>query len=246
MNSGNLSERDRLILAHIGRHRLSFKEIISHLFFGDADPQKALDRLREGGLIEIQKGFAGNRSAYRLSPRGAATVSLNRRRGEPLGSESLPTHLAILAFCFLKRRPRILLEQDDLTGIFDKAKPSARYHCLEYGSQVKRVYHVSAPGPSTKPEEIVQGTRRWVADCLRTRELRPWINYKLYAQAILVDNLERQNEIARSIERAEYVEGKPLVGAAQVVVEVVAGFESLEESLRVFAKETKEGRSRAG
>lgn len=246
MNSGNPSDRDRLVLSHLGRYRLSFKEIIGHLFFGGADPQKALDRLRDAGFIDVQKGFVGNRTAYRLVARGAAAVNLNRRRGEALGPESLPAHLAILAFCFLKRRPRILLEDNDSAEIFGESPPPGRYHCLEHGSQGTRVYHLSVPGPSTPPDEVVQGTRRHIAECLKSREFRPWVNYKLYTQAILVDNPERQAEIARLIERAEYVEGKPLVRVAHVVVELVAGIETLEESLRVFTKEAQEGRSRAG
>ena len=68
MSSGSLSERERLVLGHLARYRLSFKEILSYLYFDLADPQKTLDRLVAQGLVQAEKGFGGNRSAYRLLP----------------------------------------------------------------------------------------------------------------------------------------------------------------------------------
>ncbi|RIK66083.1 MAG: hypothetical protein DCC65_10690 [Planctomycetota bacterium] len=239
MKSGSLSDRDRLILAHIGRHWLSFKEIIGHLFFANDDPRSALDDLRGANLIASHKGLVGNRAMYQLTSRGATAAHLNRRRGLLMGTESIAAHLAILGFCFLKQRRRISLEPGEFYEIFGVQASPNRHHVLEFSSYAKRVYCVSVPGATTRPEDVIQSARRWVADSLRVREIRPWIKYRLYAYAVLVDNRERQNEIASQLEQASYVEGKTLVSAAQIMVEIVPGAHTLEDSLSVFKKEAQ-------
>lgn len=240
MKSGNLSDRERLILAHIGRFRLTFNEIVSHVFLGGGDPKDALGRLIENGYVQSQAGlFKGNRRPYVLRPKGAALAQTGRRSAE-LGSKSLHLYVQILSFCFLKRRPRLRLLHHEVEELFPEGVPPGDYHCLERSAEASRVYHIYAPEPTLSPKEVVKATRTHLADTLKIRHLRSWIKYKLYSYAILVDEPDRQAEIDRVVEQTEYVEGQPLRRVAHVLAECVPGMSSVEEALHVFAKTAKE------
>ena len=98
MSSGDLSDRDRAILSHIARYRLTFQEIVGHLYCDGTDPQKTFNELRDHGYVVARKGYGRNRSAYQLTPKGARAAGEHRRRADSLGSEARPVHFAILAF----------------------------------------------------------------------------------------------------------------------------------------------------
>lgn len=240
MSSGELGGRERNVLFHLGRYRLSFKEVIGRLYFGGSDPQKTLDGLRSAGYIETGKGFQGNRSSYYLRRKGADLMQLSPRRADPLGSEALPTHLAIYSFCVLKGRPRIVLDRDELEELFDGSPPSGRYHCLERSKKRTCLYHVYVPGPTTRPDVVTDSTRAHVVETLDRPDLKRWFRYKLYVHAVLVETQERAGEIRRALDRMVLDEDRPLNKAAAVHVECVPMFAMLEEALGVLAKETQE------
>ncbi len=231
MSSGRVNDRDRQVLGHIARYRLSFKEVLRCLYFDDIDPQKSLDNLRHDEFIVAEKLFKGNRSAYQLAPKGAAFLGLNRRRGEPLGSEALPTHFAIFGFCHLNGRPRIKLEDDEIAALFNERPPPGRYHCLERSRHATRIYHVYVPGDSTKLTDIVSMTRAHVAEVIQTPAMLPWLANQVYSHVILVESNERAELIKTSINKAKFGDRTPLREVAHIRVECVPGYNELENSL---------------
>lgn len=235
MSSGSLTERDRAILAHVGRHWLSFREIIGELFFEGRNPQKALDALRADGFLRVEKGFGGNRSSYQLTAAGAKAAGMPPRRGQPLGSQSLPTNLAILSFCFLKNRPRMRLEVSELKNLFRGSVPPGRNHCVERGRKIKRVYHVYVPEDSLNVDAIVRTTRKHVTAATDAPVLDEWLANRVYSHAVLVGTDERRAEISAAMDTAEFERGRPLRQVAHIHVERVPGFSNLEDGLNGLA-----------
>lgn len=231
MNSGELTERERNVLLHLGRYRLSFKEVVSHLYFDGADPQKTLDKLRGEGYIETYKGFQGNRSSYRLARAGADALQISPRRADALGSEALPTFLAIFSFCLLKGRPRILLDKAETDELFEGSPPGGRYHCLEHSKKRTCLYHVYVPGATTKPDGVVGSTRSHVSDVLSKPHLRRWVRHDLYIHVILVETEQRKTEILRTLKKTVDDHDRPLRESAAMQVETVPMFANLEEAL---------------
>lgn len=235
MSFGKLTDRDRSILGHIARYRFTFKEVLRCLYFDGGDPQKSLDRLRDEGFIVARKLFKGNRSAYQLAPKGAATLGVSRRRADGLGSEALPTHLAVYGFCLLRGLPRIRLEDDELTTLFEDEPPPGRCHCLEQSTRTARVYHIYVPGDATKPGDVVAMTRAHVAEVIRSKGLLAWLANRVYSHAILVESNDRAEALNAAIERATFDEHVPLREVAHVRIECVPGFGTLEEALHALA-----------
>ncbi|MCA9244412.1 MAG: MarR family transcriptional regulator [Phycisphaerales bacterium] len=238
MSSGNLNQTQRCVLEHLARYRLSFQEIVSALYFEGASPQKTLNQLREQGLIETQKGFGGNRTAYVLTRAGAGALGASRRRADNLGSEALPANLAVLAFCLLRGRARIRLNDNELVELLGEPAPAGRFHCLERGARATRIYHVYAPGDSTRVADVVARTRSHVAEVRKLPTLEPWLRHEFYSHAILVDNEDRAAELNAAIDDANG-DGKPLRSLSHIHVETVPGLASFEEALRELAQENQ-------
>lgn len=245
MSSGELTERDRAVLSHLGRHRIAFQEVLRVLFFRGADPQKTLNRLRTDGYIGVTKGFGGNRSCYQLLRKGASAVGLGRRRGDALGSDAFPTYLAMYSFCFLRSLPRIRLEPAELQELFDGVEPPGRHYCLERSKDRRRVYHVYVPGDTTSASDIVAHVETHINTISAVNELRPWIRTGLFVEAVLIHASERRDEIIRALKSARAQAGPVNRDRVFVHVESVPGIVDLEEALRVLAEKTKAGRPHA-
>jgi hypothetical protein len=235
MSSGKntLTKRDRSILEHIGRYRLSFQEVIERLYFKGADSQKVLDRLRDSGFIASEKGFGGNRSAYVLKPKGVAARGLPRRTADELGSQSMPDYLAVLSFCCLMGKARIVLLKDELKELFEHEVPKGRYHCLERADS-SSLYHVSIPGPTKREDAVVAATRSHVARMLGSKGLSEWVTERLYQYAILVDSAERARAITKAMDGAEDDNGQLLRSRAAINVFHIPGSTNFSEVLRVL------------
>jgi len=234
MSFGKMTERDRRVLGHIARYRFTFKEVLSSLYFDGADPQKTLDALRDSGYIVARKLFKGNRSAYQLEAKGAALLGMSRRRAEGLGSEALPTHLAIFSFCHLMGAPRIRLEDEELASLFEDQVPPGRCHCLERSTRATRVFHVYVPGDATKPADVVAMTRAHIAQIIQTPGMLPWLANQVYSHAVLVESHERAEVLVKAINAATFDDRIQLREVAHVRVECVPGFANLEGGLHAL------------
>ncbi|TWT44356.1 hypothetical protein RAS1_07700 [Phycisphaerae bacterium RAS1] len=243
MKSGERQDLGRQILDHIGRYRLTFQEILGALFFDGGNPQKTLNELRNDGLIESQPGFGGNRRAYKLTGKGVATAKARRRAADHLGSEALETTVAILSFCFLKQRSRVLLlpkERDDLLGTPEKAK-IGRYHCLECGVHAKCVHHIYAPETVTSAGDMLTQTRAHLNRAFAVPELAPWLQHRRYVHTVLVEQPSLEADFNALLDESEFDEHdrRPIRDVALIRVERVPMQSGLEEALRVLAEEFK-------
>lgn len=235
MKSGNdrLTSRDRAIVSHIIRYKITFNEVIRHLYFGNADPQKVMDRLRKRGFIESISGFGGNRRAYGLGAKGQAQPGTNGSGREGLGSQSAPEYLTILMFCFLTKTPRALLNREEMTALFGVEHPVGRFHCIEIGAP-PFVHNVYTPGPTKKSADIVAKTRAHVVQARTTGDVATWIDSGLYRYAVLVDSAQRASALNKAFDEALSDDGRRLRDAAQINVYVIPNPTELGEALHAI------------
>jgi hypothetical protein len=235
MKSGNdtLTVRDQKVLDHVGRYRLTFKEVIRRVYFDGSDPQKVLDRLRKSDLLATCNGFGGNRKAYGLTAAGAAACGLGvpaaKAAATALGSQSMPEYLSILAFCFFLKTPRALLLPGEIQELLG-TRPAGRFHCVE-NTNTPCVYHVYVPGPTTKARDIVSKTQSHLREVTQSPQVAPWVEAGLYRHAILVDSQRRVDVINRSVEGAMKETDLHAFAPTAICVFQIPSPEKLEEAL---------------
>lgn len=235
MSSGDLDDRDRAILSHIARYRLTFQEIVGHLYCDGTDPQKTFNDLRERGYVVARKGYGRNRSAYQLTSQGARAANAPRRRAGALGSEARPVHLAVLTFCFLKGRRRLRLEPGELNELFARQPvPPGRCHCVEARGKAARLYHVYVPGDTVPVVDVAGMTRTHLEAVLAIPSVAPWLHARVYCHAVLVDNAHRAAALNAAYDELLLSDDRRARDVADVRVELVPGLDTLEEALRAL------------
>jgi hypothetical protein len=238
MNSGKLTARERQVLEHIGRYRLTFQEVVAHLFCEGKSPQKLLDGLRlprtgsmhtmpDEPLVEVRTGYGGNRRAYKLTVAGTRAARLHIGRAKDLGSESLPTHLAILGFCCMRGERRVLLEKSELAALFGPRTPKGRYHAVAKTPAGNRVIRLSVPAGTTGVSDTVTRVEESLEELGEDPLFKPWLHGGLYAFAVLVETVEHAEALRRAFAKCPVLQRH----ASAILVEVVPGPTTLEESL---------------
>ena len=114
--SGRLTPRDRRIMQHISRYRITTNEVLSRTLMDEASPNAIvkvtrrlcrLGYLRKFPLIHPQCYFTPGERAVR-------DLGIPAHRSQPLGPQSLPTEYSVLAFALLGQTPHPRLTADEL------------------------------------------------------------------------------------------------------------------------------------
>lgn len=105
-----LQPRDREILTHVSRYRLTTPEVVHRLFFADRGMEAAKSVLKRlNGSFLRSRPLFGKRRYYQLSPAGAALSGQPDEAAQPLGTNALPARFGVLEYCclgFPSERPR--------------------------------------------------------------------------------------------------------------------------------------------
>lgn len=125
MNSWEqLSERQRAIIEHVARYRVSTDDILQELFYPEATSvnsvQKSIIRMVRAGWLD-KSSSVGRRNVYYLGD----NFHLPRSRRGGFSEQTLPAAIAILYFCIRQHHKRIAISE--LRGIDpDLAAPGVR------------------------------------------------------------------------------------------------------------------------
>lgn len=125
-NNFRLTRRDRAILDHVARFRLTTNEVLQRVLFVDQQPNavtKVTARLCEHKFLA---GFPliYPQNYYRLGEHGAATLGLHESRTRPLGPQSLPMEYGVLVYATRREQPLIRLTPNELRQRFDFFEPA--------------------------------------------------------------------------------------------------------------------------
>lgn len=203
-------ERDAELLEHVGRYRLTLRDIVADVL-RTRSPGNVLQRLRDEGLLLERAGFPGRRSYYQLTAAGAAgRVPLDRTR--PLGDRALAEHLAVLWFCFRSDQRRRRLEDGELRHLFGDDAPAVGSvaYCLDEKNphaRLRRVWRVYTPGPTTTTSKVLRAINLEIDRAREKRaERAAWLEARTYAFAVLTDGTPRREALRAAISASGILE----------------------------------------
>jgi hypothetical protein len=162
-----LQDRDREILEHVRRYRLSTPEVLHRLFFDDSKMNavtKVTTRLTELEFLQNHPLFGTNRY-FTLGRRGARATGMAQKTVGPLGPQALYRDFGALAFFCLSNPPlrkftvSELARNPSFASLLAPKIDSSHYYLDEF-EKVIRLGHlwVEAGGPVDYVVRKVQQT----------------------------------------------------------------------------------------
>jgi hypothetical protein len=204
-----VSAGDEAILNHIGRYRLTLREVLADAF-GLKHPGNILQRLRDAGLIVERRGtddcgLPGRVSYYQLTAAGACD-RVSSERARPMKPEALRQHLAVLWYCHFGTSPAVRLEESQMQDLFGAVAPNARQvaYCLGDDAGTKRLLRVHVPGEAVPAARVVKTVHAIVSELARTDgEVASWVAAQTLGVLVLADSPERTALIEAAVTASE-------------------------------------------
>lgn len=212
------TDRDRDILEHVARYRITTSEVLTHLFCRNPNiTKKVMKRLAApvpaAGVSpsEEQKlarpfflqarELLGKRIYYHLTPRGAQRLRLHpaRRHAQPPGPQALIGHYAILVHCCLHDDQRILFTRKELAQQLPAVEQYAPY-CLERHNGSTRLIRMVVDH-NRDPEGLVEKCRQILRDARGVPFLAERLRSAQYAIALLTTDDLKVAAITTAVEK---------------------------------------------
>jgi hypothetical protein len=200
-----MTDRDELILDHLGRYTISIRPIIEDLFFDGGNSGNALRTLVERQLIQrVSRGLEGNYSYYQLSSKGAQARGLPPNKSAPKSAIAVAQNLAALWFCCKSTTPRKRINEKELNTLFGAPEGGNIIHAAQTGlSSQKTVFRLFIPGESTAVKRsYARSLKKSAHDALDDKRLAPWIERGTFRFGVLVHSEVRKEDLERLL-RAE-------------------------------------------
>jgi hypothetical protein len=129
-----LTRRDRQILEHVARQRLTTQQVLRHLFFPGRAVNAAIkvtQRLCQSELLE-RVPVLHRRCYFVLTVKGAKSLGVSAKRTGPLGVQALPIEYAALHYSCLADPHRRRLTAVELKSAFPWMEPAWTQapHCV--------------------------------------------------------------------------------------------------------------------
>lgn len=195
-----VSARDVAILDHIGRYRLTLRDVLVEAFALE-NPGNVLQRLRDAGLIVERRGLPGRVSYYQLTAAGACD-RVSPERARPMKPDALRTHLAVLWHCHFGQHPAVRLEEPQLRDLFGPQAPPGKQvaYCLaDYGDR-KRVLRVLVPGDAVPAARVAKTVAAVRLDLARAGgDVAAWTLAGALGILVLADSPERAARLERAV-----------------------------------------------
>lgn len=202
-----LTERDHTVLEHIGRYRVTIREVL-RLHFGLQNPGNVTQRLRDQGYLRERRTLERGLSYYQLTEKGAVDrAPLDRTK--VFRPRALAQHLAVLCYCHLGNAPRRRLEEGELRELFGDVTPSARHvpYCLELAGDRRRLYRIFVPGETTPASRVVKALRAALHDQRRSSgDLARALEARAFGLAVLADTEHRERALRDAVRASGLLE----------------------------------------
>ena len=154
-----LKQRRQKVLEHIGRYRLTLRDVISKVFLDGKDPSNLLRQMVDEGLVishnrRSGKGLDGGLSYYQLTREGARQAGVPSSRAKSLDNR-VPQYLAFLAFCCLGDKRREMMEPEQFTQCFPGCGDvSKEFYAVEKSPNGPLFYRLIFVGSANAPHYI--------------------------------------------------------------------------------------------
>ena len=214
---GELQKRDREILYHVFRYRISINPVLQELFFKDVQTRNSiLQKLRKNGALDVhEKAFGENRgmSYYFLTEAFIHQNALPQSRAKPLNEQALNTSLAVLGFCCLSGKERLRIEPDDVRALlceqpslelFDESREAVADNgvfVIDGTGSGAAIFEVYVPSPTRSVEQIIGHLEERTGRARASGTLQQPLKHRQYGFAVLVDHERKAAELLRRIDR---------------------------------------------
>ena len=203
-----ISERDRRIVEHVARYRLTTVEVLRRTVIGGLSANavsKVANRLCDSGLLQKFTLLHPTRY-YLLGEAGAKALGVGLHRTAPLGPQSLPMEYAVLAYSTLSKHPRQRLTSDEVQKLcpwFPTAFVEAP-HCFEEQQQILELIRIDLGGPA---DHVARKCSADVNERRRIREFDQYITSGHFRLVVVTATKEKSAAIRQALDRHDWPSG---------------------------------------
>ncbi len=206
--TGRLTTRDRKIIEHVIRYRLTTVKVLSRAVMPGLSPNavsKVVNRLCDTGYL--QKFTLLHPTKYFvLSEAGVNSFGIDTSRCDPLGPQSLPMEYAVLVYATLGKRPCARLTVSEVLEKYPWLTPSqaAAPHCADQQHDVLELIRVDLGGPAHHV------ARKCVADLnerRRLREFSPLVAHGKFRLVVITATKEKTVAVRQALDRHDLPRG---------------------------------------
>lgn len=225
-----MSDRDGLILNHIGRYTLSIRAVIERLFFDGKSCDHVINRLQEEDRIQAIS-LPGNLSAYQLTLKEGRARGLEYRGRARVTPTTLRWQLSTLWFCCMTgyRRKRLLEREAKAVLEIPEIQRLNTPHVLHRDEDESTIYRLHVPEGGASLDDFIARLERL---CFKVGQndpvLAPWAERGTYQFAILSETVLRQEMLK------EELEPKQADLPVKLYFETVPPYDGLADALRAL------------
>lgn len=215
------------LLRRLGHHflatRVVFMQWVAELL-EESDPAAMLRRLKADGLIQVHRGFPGNRVLYQLTKKGASVAGVTVARSRKVGGQALPKHLGALLFCHADGTVRYRVEPAELAEVLG-AQLTDRAFCIAVEKGKPIVYECYVPGGGTQLKAILRRLEQTRSEFRKQKPLAQAIDDRRLGVAVIVSQPSRRKQILDAARTATADQPCPLVKRIHIRVEAFTDLE---------------------
>lgn len=207
-NRRQLSLRDRKIVEHLVRYRLTTVEVLCRVVLPGLSSNalsKIASRLCDAGYLRKYTLLHPTRY-FVLSETGANSLGVGNHRAAPLGPQSLPLEYAILVYATLGKTPRRRLTAEEVLRKCPWLKPALAEapHCEDEQHEVLELIRVDLGGPADhvarKCAADVTARRRW-------REFATLLARRQFRLVVITATKEKAAAVRQALDRHDWPTG---------------------------------------
>jgi hypothetical protein len=202
---GALTSRDRDILEHVARYRLTTIEVLRRTHLRDQSPgaaRKVIARLSVSNYLQAHPLVHPSRY-YVLGTAGAKALGLASHRTLPLGPQSLPTEFAALAYATLGKQFRKRLHRSEVLELcpwLPEALAAAIY-CIEEERTGLELLRIDLGGP---PDHVARKCMQDINRRRRIPEFLPFIRSGRFRLVVITATSEKALALRHAIDRHDW------------------------------------------
>ncbi len=211
LHTGDLSARDRSILEHLARHRITTSQVLRLVLFSHLSVNaviKVVGRLCRSGLLQ-RVPLLHRHCYYVLTASAARALGVSHKRTGPLGVQALPTEFAALHFACLSGAPRLRLTPAELKSAYPWMESAwiRAAHCLDRSRPESECLELLRVVQGSGPDHVA---RKCQADIRRRQGSASFLHLvqqQRFRLVVIAATLESANAIRLALDNHAWPDG---------------------------------------
>ncbi len=199
-----LMPRDRQILQHVARYRLTTTPVVQRLFLGQHRSNaviKVTTRLCRLGYLR-KHPLLHRRSYFVLAAGAAQLLGLGEHRSRPLGPQSLPIEYAVLAYATLGKQLKLRLFAAEVRQRYPWLPQALAQapHCWDDAGQCLELIRVDLGGPA---DHVARKCLADIRQRLRIPEFSALVAAQRFRLIIITATKEKTAAVRKALDQHE-------------------------------------------